>query len=94
MLVLTVFYLLVLVFSFLTTLLSLVFIFSPDLFSKIEEYLGMEFGGDPTFNSAIEGKVNLLHDWVSDHRAFFGPLFVVTSAINTKNVFLVLIMRQ
>jgi len=77
----------VIVFSTLATFLSLVFMLFPSFFSKIEEFLGMEFGGSAAFVTVLEGRINFLNDWVSRNRAFFGPLFAILGAINIRNAF-------
>ena len=60
---------------------------SPALFSKIEEFLGVEFGGSAEYATALEGKVNLLNDWVFENRFFFGPLLAILAVLNTRNAF-------
>ena len=60
---------------------------SPSFFSRIEEFLGMEFGGSAAFATVLEGRINFLNDWVCRNRAFFGPFFAVLGAINTRNAF-------
>lgn len=75
------------VFSALATFLSFIFTLFPELFRRIEEFLGFEFGGSTSFATLLEGKINFFNDWVYDHRAFCGPLFTVIAAVNTKNVF-------
>jgi len=75
------------VFSSLATFLSLVFMLSPSFFSKIEEFLGMEFGGSAAFATVLEGRINFLNDWVCRNRVLFGPLFAVLGALNTRNAF-------
>lgn len=75
---------LLVVFSGLACGLSLVFMLLPDLFDKIEEFLGLEFGGEQ-FITVLEGRVNLLNDWISKNRVLLGPILAVLAAINTKN---------
>ena len=82
-----IFKVLLIVFSFMATILSLIFMGSPDLFSQIEEFLGMEFGSSDTFVTVLDGTVNVLNDWVARNRLFFGPLLALLAAINTKNAF-------
>lgn len=75
---------LLIVFSAAATFLSLVFMLSPQLFSRIEEILGLELGAS-AYVTILEGKINFLNDWVARNRVFFGPLFAVIAAINTRN---------
>ena len=76
------------VFSGCATFLSLIFMLSPELFRKIEEFLGLEFGGGSAdFSTMLEGKINFLNDWIYDNRVFFGPFLAVLAAINTRNAF-------
>ena len=77
----------VIVFSSLATFLSLVFMLSPSFFSRIEEFLGMEFGGSAAFATVLEGRINLLNDWVCRNRVFFGPLFAILGAMNIRSAF-------
>jgi hypothetical protein len=79
---------LLLVFSAIATLLSLIFMLFPDFFAKIEEFLGFEFGGSGSFATLLEGKINFVNDWVFNHRSLCGPLLCVLAAVNTKNAFL------
>ena len=75
------------IFSSLASFLSLVFMISPTAFSKIEEYVSLEFGGSADFVTVLEGKINFLNDWVFDNRAFFGPLLAILAALNTRSAF-------
>ncbi len=76
------------VFSSLATFLSLVFMLFPDQFRRIEELLGLEFGGGTAdFSTILEGKINLVNDWVYKNRLLFGPLFVILAALNTRSAF-------
>ena len=77
--------LLLIVFSGIATFLSLVFVISPHLFSRIEEFLGLELGG--AFVTVLEGKINFVNDWVYKNRLFFGSLFAILAALNTRNAF-------
>jgi hypothetical protein len=81
------FKLLLIAFSGIAAFLSLIFMLSPELFSKIEEILGMEFGGGATHATLLEGKINFLNDWVYENRLIFGPLLAVLAALNTRNAF-------
>lgn len=81
-----VFKVLLIVFSSLTAVLSLIFMLSGELFSKIEEALGMEVGA-VVFATALEGKINFVNNWVYRNKNFFGPLFAVLAAYNTRNAF-------
>lgn len=83
---LMIFKVLLVVFSSAATLLSLVFMLSPRLFSEIEEFLGMEMG-QGAYITILEGKINFLNDWVVNNRMVFGPLFAVLAALNTRNAF-------
>lgn len=78
---------LLVVFSSLATGLSLVFMLSPEIFRKVEEFLGFEFGEGAGFATVLEGKVNFLNDWVYSNRVFFGPILAVLAAMNTRNAF-------
>ncbi len=75
------------VFSAISTFLSLVFMFSPALFSKIEEAVSISLGTKNSFNAALEGEINFFNDWVKRNRFLFGPLLVILAAINTRNAF-------
>ena len=77
------------VFSGIATFLSVIFMLSPELFSKIEETLGMEFGAGATYATILEGKINFLNDWVYGNRFIFGPLLAILAAINTRNAFFI-----
>jgi hypothetical protein len=77
------------VFSGIATCLSLIFMLFPDLFTRIEEFLGFEFGGGGgSFSTLLEGKINFVNDWVYAHRVLCGPFLTVVAAINTRNSFL------
>ncbi len=81
---------LIVVFSALASLLSLIFMLNPKLFRKIEEFLGMEFGNSgESFATVLEGKINFVNDWVFNNRIIFGPLFALVAAINTRNLFFI-----
>ena len=69
------------------TMLSLVLLFSPDLFLRIEKYLAKEFGGESNFVTVLEGEIDFLNSWVFNNRVFFGPLLSILAAINTRNAF-------
>lgn len=73
------------VFSALATGLSVIFMLFPSLFTRIEEILGMEFGGYTSFAVALEGKINIINDWVGRYRAITGPVLAILAAINTRN---------
>ncbi len=75
------------VFSALATFLSIVFMASPALFRRIEEFLGLEFGGSRDFATVIEGKINFFNDWVYKNKNIFGPLLALIAAMNTRNAF-------
>lgn len=75
---------LLVIFSGLACGLSLVFMLSPGLFAKIEEFLGLEFGGEQ-FITVLEGRISFLNDWINKNRVVFGPILAVLAAINTKN---------
>ncbi len=78
----------IIVFSAAATVLSLIFMLSPSLYQQIEEFLGFELGGGSSFNTILEGKINFINDWIFKNRAFFGPLFAVLAAWNTRNAIL------
>ena len=82
---LMVFKLCLIVFSALATGLSVIFMLSPGLFNRIEEILGMEIGGYTSFAVALEGKINIINDWVGRNRAITGPVLAILAAINTRN---------
>ncbi len=73
------------VFSFLATILSVIFMLAPGLFDRIEEFLGLEVGGSAVFLTVLEGRVMFVHNWVFDNRFVFGPILSVLAAINTRN---------
>lgn len=75
---------LLVVFSAAATALSLIFMLSPQLFSRIEEFLGLELGAS-AYVTILEGKINFFNDWVSRNRVIFGPLLAIVAAINTRN---------
>jgi len=75
------------VFSFLATILSLIFMLAPSLFNKIEEFLGLEIGGSASFVTVLEGRMMFVHDWVFGNRLVFGPVLSVLAAVNTRNAF-------
>ena len=77
------------VFSGIATFLSLIFMLLPELFSRIEEILGMEFGAGATYATILEGRINFLNDWVYGNRFIFGPLLAILAAINTRNAFFI-----
>ncbi len=76
---------LLIVFSALACGLSVIFMFSAQLFSRIEEFLGFEFGSGQQFITVLEGKINFLNDWINRNRIIFGPIMAVMAAINTRN---------
>ena len=71
----------------LATFVSVVFMMSPSRFAQLEEFLTLQFGGEVRIVSIIEGEVNFLNDWIKRNRIFFGPLFSVLAALNTRNAF-------
>jgi hypothetical protein len=75
------------IFSGLATFLSLVFMAFPPLFGQIEEFVSLQFGGERKIVSLVEGEINFLDDWLKRNRLFFGPLFSVLAALNTRNIF-------
>ena len=78
---------LLVVFSALATFMSLIFMLFPEVFRRIEEFLGFEFGGSTSFATLLEGKINFVNDWVYNNRVFCGPLLAVIAAVNTRNAF-------
>ena len=78
------------IFSAFSVFMSLVLMVSPKTFTKIEEFLGLEFGPSMTFNTVLEGRVNFVNDWVFKNHWFFGPLLAVLAALNTINSFFLL----
>lgn len=81
------------VFSFLATLISLIFMLSPESYQRLEDFLSLEFGSPVYFNTTLEGKINILNDWVLQNRMVFGPLLAVLAALNTRNIFFFLNLR-
>ena len=81
-----IFKVLLIVFSAAATTLSVIFMLSPSLFRAIEEFLGLEFGAG-SYVTILEGKINFLNDWIGRNRVFFGPLFAILAALNTRNAF-------
>ncbi len=75
------------VFSIIATFLSFVFMLSPPLFSKFEEFAALEFGDNVSFTTVLEGRINFLDDWLHKHRMFIGPLLIFLSGWNTLEVF-------
>jgi hypothetical protein len=79
------FKLILFVFSFFATVLSLIFMLSPRLFSQVEELLGLEFGTSTDFATVLEGRINIINDWVFKHRLIIGPILSILAALNTRN---------
>ena len=69
-----------------TTYVSFVLLISPPKFKALEKFLQQEFGGVQPVTT-LEGEINFVNDWVFRNRYFFGPLFVILSAMNTWNAF-------
>jgi hypothetical protein len=83
-----IFKILLLTFSAIATALSLIFMLSTDLFRRIEEFLGWEFGAGDTYVTILEGRINFVSDWIYRNHVVFGPILAVLAALNTRNVFL------
>ena len=75
--------------SFVTLLLSLIFLLFPRLYFRIEEIVDAEILPTTEFFTALEGRINFINDWVFKNRVVFGVLFVSCSMYNIKS-FLVL----
>jgi hypothetical protein len=60
---------------------------SPKLFSEIEEFLSLEFGGGDKYVTVLEGEINFLNDWLHKNRFIAGSLFSFLAAWNTRNTF-------
>lgn len=82
----TIFKTLLIVFSAIATVLSLIFMLSPRLFRSIEEFLGLEFNSR-IYVTVLEGKVDFINDWIHRNHSIFGPLFAVLAALNMRNAF-------
>ncbi len=78
---------LILVFSGLATALSLIFMLWPSVFKEIEELLGLEIGAEVAFSTVLEGRIMVLHNWVYQNHAFFGPAMALVAAWNTRNAY-------
>ena len=73
------------VFSSLATILSVIFMLSPESFNNIEEFLGMEVGGRAVFLTVLEGRVMFVHNWVLSNRFVLGPVLCILAAMNTRS---------
>lgn len=84
---------LLMIFSFFATLISLILMLSPEAYQRLEDAFSSEFGGAGSFNTALEGKINIVNDWILRNRLLFGPLFTILAALNTRNAFLFFNLR-
>jgi len=72
--------------SFGTLFLSLVFLLSPELYSRIEDMVNSELIKSTAMTTVLEGRINFLNDWIIRNRAFFGILFIVLSIFNIRSL--------
>lgn len=77
-----------LVASLVTAILSLIFLFSPELYVRLEERLNSDVIGRVEFLTVVEGKVDVINDWIFENRIIFGTLFVLLSLYNIKSLLL------
>jgi hypothetical protein len=75
------------IFSGAAACLSLLFMLSPNSFRVLEEMMGLEIGWETTVTTVLEGRINILNDWVYKNHVFFGPLLAILAAWNTRSVF-------
>ena len=78
------------VFSLLSAILSLVLIYSREVFMHIEERLGFEIISARQFSLLLEGQVNFVNDWVIKNRLIFGPIFFVLAINNAWRVYFII----
>jgi len=74
--------------SLATFILSLIFLLSPDTYVRLENMLNMDVINRIEFLSSIEGKVEVLNEWILENRVIFGLLFVLLSLYNIKSLIL------
>ena len=77
-----------LVASLTTFVLSLIFLFSPELYFRLEDRLNSDIISRVEFLTVVEGKVNVINDWIFENRIIFGTLFVLLSLYNVKSLLL------
>jgi hypothetical protein len=75
------------IFSILATGLSLLFMLSPGSFRVLEEMMGLEIGWETSVTTVLEGRINIVNDWLYRNHVFFGPLLALIAAWNTRNAF-------
>jgi hypothetical protein len=75
------------VFSGIATLLSLLFMLCPSGFRALEEMMGLEIGWQTTVTTVLEGRINLINDWVYKNHFLFGPLLALIAAFNTRSAY-------
>ena len=72
--------------SFGTLFFSLIFLLFPDLYIRIEEAVNMDLMKSTTFFTVLEGKIDVINDWIFKNRIFFGVLFVTLSIYNIRSL--------
>jgi len=72
--------------SFISLSLSLIFLLLPRLYLRLDEMFSLNFLPESEWLTTLEGKMDILNDWVIKNRIIFGTLFVVLSLYNIKTV--------
>jgi hypothetical protein len=78
--------LLLLLASLASFIISLIYIFSPTTYSRLEEILSIDLGSVATILSVLEGEINFIEDWIYERRFFFGSVLAILSLNNCINL--------
>jgi len=76
-----------LVASLFTFIFSLIFLFLPDLYLRMEALLNKDVIQSVEMVTALEGKIDFVNDWLFENRVISGTLFVLLSLYNIKSLF-------
>ena len=74
--------------SVITFILSVIFLMFPATYVRIEELLNLDLIHRVEFLTTLEGKINVVNDWMMQNRIIFGLLFVLLSLYNIKSLIL------
>ena len=72
--------------SFASFIISLIYIFSPETYSRLEEILYIDFGPGMPLLSILEGEINIIDDWIYERRFVFGSILAILSFSNCINL--------
>ncbi|MDD5292218.1 MAG: hypothetical protein PHY46_03440 [Candidatus Omnitrophica bacterium] len=72
--------------SFTTFAFSVIFMFLPRLYSRLEEILNMDLLPQTVWFTVLEGRINFINDWIIKNRIVFGVLFISSSIYNIKSM--------